>query len=178
VQDVLVACVDGLTGFPDAIETVFPQTQVQLCIVHLVRNSLKYVGWRDRKTVARDLRTIYSAPTAEAAELALEAFAEKWNGRFPPIARLWRAAWEHVIPLFAFPAPIRKVIYTTNAIESLNASLRNVIQKRGAFPNGDAVRKVLYLAIQRVAVRWNRPLADWPAALSQFAMMFPGRVTM
>jgi putative transposase len=178
VQDVLVACVDGLSGFPDAIETVFPQTQVQLCIVHLVRNALKYVGWKDRKAVARDLRTIYTASTAEAAELALEGFAAKWDGRFPSISKQWRAVWENVIPLFAFPAPIRKVIYTTNAIESINASLRSVIQKRGAFPNGDAVRKVLYLAIQKASARWTRPVADWPAALNHFAMLFPGRVTV
>lgn len=178
VQDVLVACVDGLTGFPDAIATVFPQTQVQLCVVHQVRNSLKYVGWKERKAVARDLRVIYTAPTAEAAELGLEAFAEKWDPRFPTIAKQWRAAWENIIPFFAFPAPIRKVIYTTNAIESINASLRKVIQKRGAFPNGDAVRKVLYLAIQKASVRWTRPLADWPAALNHFAMLFPGRVTV
>jgi len=178
VQDVLVACVDGLTGFPDAIATVFPQTQVQLCIVHQVRNSLKYVGWKDRKAVARDLRAIYTAPTAEAAEITLEEFAAKWDARFPSITKQWRSAWEYIVPLFAFPAPIRKVIYTTNAIESINASLRGVIQKRGAFPNGDAVRKVLYLAIQRVSVRWTRPVADWPAALNHFAMLFPGRVTV
>lgn len=176
VQDVLVACVDGLTGFPDAIATVFPRTQVQLCIVHLVRNSLKYVGWKDRKAVARDLRAVYSAPTAEAAELALESFAEKWDARFPTIAKQWRSAWEHIVPLFAFPAPVRKVIYTTNAIESINASLRSVIQKRGAFPNGDSVRKVLYLAIQKASVRWTRPVADWAAALNHFALLFPGRV--
>lgn len=178
VQDVLVACVDGLKGFPDAIATVFPQTQVQLCIVHLVRNSLRYVGWKDRKAVARDLRLIYTAPTEEAAAAALEAFAEKWDARFPSIAKLWRAAWVNVIPLFAFPAPIRKVIYTTNAIESINASLRNVIQKRGAFPNADAVRKVLFLAIEKASARWTRPVLDWVAALNHFAIMFPGRVAV
>ncbi len=160
VQDVLVACIDGLTGFPDAIATVFPQTQVQLCIVHLVRNSLKYVGWKDRKAVARDLRAIYTAPTADAAELALEGFDEQWTARFPSIARLWRAAWQHVIPFFAFPAPIRKVIYTTNAIESINASLRSVIHKRGAFPDGDAVRKVLYLAIADLRGHGGRRRAE------------------
>jgi transposase-like protein len=135
VRDILIACVDGLKGFPEAIENLFPQTQVQLCIVHMVRNSLRYVSWKERKAIARDLRTIYAAPTAEAAEQALEAFAARWDKRFPSISKSWRENWQRVIPFFAYPPEIRKAIYTTNAIESINATLRKVTRKRGAFPD-------------------------------------------
>jgi putative transposase len=176
VQDILIACVDGLRGFPDAIGVLYPRTEVQLCIVHLIRNSLRYVNWKERKAVARDLRTIYGAPTAEAAEAALEAFARKWDGRFPSISQSWRSRWEHVIPFFAYPPEIRKVIYTTNAIESINASIRKVTKKRGAFPTPDSLRKVLYLAIRKASERWSRPVKDWPAALNHFAIVFEGRV--
>lgn len=176
VRDILIACVDGLKGFPEAIENLFPQTEVQLCIVHMVRNSLRYVSWKERKRVAQDLRAIYTAPTEEAALEALNAFAAKWDGRFPSISKSWRERWEHVIPFFAYPAEIRKVIYTTNAIESIQASLRKVTKKRGAFPNPEAVRKVLYLAVQRASARWSRPIKDWPAALNHFALVFEGRV--
>jgi putative transposase len=176
VRDILIACVDGLKGFPEAIENLFPQTQVQLCIVHLVRNSLRYVSWKERKVIALALRAIYAAPTAEAAEQALEAFARRWDGRFPSISKSWRENWQRVIPFFAYPPEIRKVIYTTNAIESINASLRKVTRKRGAFPNPDSVRKVLYLAIQRAAARWSRPIKDWAAALNHFSIVFEGRV--
>ena len=176
VQDILIACVDGLKGFPEAIETAFPKTEVQLCIVHLVRNSLKYVSWKERKEVARDLRAIYGAPTVEAAEEALEAFALKWDPRFPSISKSWRSRWENVIPFFSYPAEIRKAIYTTNAIESINSSIRKVTKKRGAFPTPDSVRKVLYLAIQKASQRWNRPIKDWPAALNHFTIVFEGRV--
>jgi len=176
VEDILIACVDGLKGFPEAIETVFPKTQVQLCIVHLIRHCLKYVSWKDRKAVARDLRAIYSATNAETAEQALEAFALKWDARFPSISKSWRSRWENVIPFFSYPAPIRKVIYTTNAIESVNASLRKVTKKRGAFPTTDSVRKVLYLAIQNATARWTRPINDWPAALNYLTIVFEGRV--
>ena len=176
VRDILIACVDGLKGFPDAIENLYPQTQVQLCIVHMVRNSLRYVSWKERKAIARDLRSIYAAPTAEAAEQALEAFAARWDKRFPSISRSWRENWQRVIPFFAYPPEIRKVIYTTNAIESINASLRKVTRKRGAFPNPDSVRKVLYRAIQKAAARWSRPIKDWAAALNHFSIVFEGRV--
>lgn len=176
VRDILIACVDGLKGFPDAIENLYPQTQVQLCIVHMVRNSLRYVSWKERKIIALDLRKIYAAPTAEAAEQALEAFARRWDGRFPSICRSWRDQWQRVIPFFSYPPEIRKVIYTTNAIESINASLRKVTRKRGAFPNPDSVRKVLYLAIQKASERWARPIKDWVAALNHFTMVFEGRV--
>lgn len=176
VRDILVACVDGLKGFPEAIENLYPQTQVQLCIVHMVRNSLRYVSWKERKIIALDLRKIYAAPTAEAAEQALEAFARRWDGRFPSISRSWRDHWQRVIPFFGYPPEIRKVIYTTNAIESINAQLRKVTRKRGAFPNPDSVRKVLYLAIQKASERWARPIKDWVAALNHFTMVFEGRV--
>lgn len=177
VRDILIACVDGLKGFPDAIENQYPRTLVQLCIVHMVRNSLRYVSWKDRKVIAAALRAIYTAPTAEAAEMALEAFAAKWDAKFPTISRSWRENWQRVIPFFSFPPEIRKVIYTTNAIESINATLRKVTRKRGAFPNPDSVKKVLYLAIMKASERWARPVRDWVAALNHFTMVFEGRVT-
>jgi putative transposase len=176
VQDILIACVDGLKGFPEALETVYPRTQVQLCMVHLVRNSLRYVSWKERRAVARDLRTIYAAATAEAAAEALDAFEAKWSGRFPSIGPIWRRNWDRVIPFFAYPPPIRKVIYTTNAIESLNFSLRKVTRKRGAFPSPESIRKVLFLGIKKASERWNRPLADWPKALNHLAIVFEGRI--
>ncbi len=176
VQDMLIAAVDGLTGFPDAIASVFPQTQVQLCIVHMVRGSLRYVSWKERKLVARDLRAIYQAPTLEAAETALAAFEACWDARFPMIGRRWRAHWAHLTPLFDYPPEIRKVMYTTNAIESVNAQLRKVNKKRGVFPSPDSVRKVLYLAIMKASERWTRPVQDWNAALNHFALIFPDRV--
>lgn len=177
VKDIFVACVDGLKGFPDAIESLYPQTQVQLCMVHMVRNSLRYVSSRERKAIATDLRMIYAAPTIEAAEEALEAFAAKWDARFPSISASWRANWQRVIPFFGYPPAIRKVIYTTNAIESINATLRKVTRKRGAFPNAESVRKVLYLAIMKASERWSRPIRDWVAALNHFTILFEGRVT-
>lgn len=176
VRDMLIASVDGLTGFPDAIEAVFPKTQVQLCIVHMVRNSLRYVAWKERKAVARDLRAIYQAPTLEAAETALADFEERWDERFPMISRSWRANWTNLTPFFDYPPEIRKVMYTTNAIESMNAQLRKVTKKRGAFPGPDAVRKVLYLAMMKASERWTRPVQNWPAALNHFALVFPDRI--
>jgi len=178
VRDILIACVDGLTGFPDAIQSEFPKTEVQLCIVHLVRNSLRYVSWKERKIVARDLRTIYTASTAEAAWAALETFAERWDDRFPTISRSWRDRWEQVIPFFGYPPEIRKVIYTTNAIESIQSQLRRVTRQRGAFPTPESVKKVLYLAVRKISERWNRPIKDWPAALNHFAIVFEGRITL
>ena len=164
----------GVAG--QAIENLYPQTQVQLCIVHMVRNSLRYVSWKERKAIALALKTIYAAPTAEAAEQALEAFAQRWDRRFPSISKSWRENWQRVIPFFAYPPEIRKVIYTTNAIESINATLRKVTRKRGSFPNPDSVRKVLYLAIQKASEHWARPIRDWVAALNHFTLMFEGRV--
>jgi putative transposase len=176
VRDILIACMDGLKGFPEAVESVFPQTQIQLCIVHMVRNSLRYVTWKERRAVAADLKAIYAAPTVEAAEDALEAFEGTWDARFPQISKSWRQNWQNVIPFFAYPADIRKVIYTTNAIESINSSLRKVTKKRGAFPSPESVRKVLYLAIQRAAARWTMPISDWALALNYFSIVFAGRI--
>ena len=176
VRDILIACVDGLTGFPEAIESEFPKTQVQLCIVHMVRNSLRYVSWKERKFVAKDLRAIYTAATVESARSALESFSEKWDTRFPTISRSWRERWEQVIPFFAYPPEIRKVIYTTNAIESIQSQLRRVTRQRGAFPTPESVKKVLYLAIDKISDRWSRPIKDWVAALNHFSIVFEDRI--
>lgn len=176
VRDILIAAVDGLTGFPEAIASVFPKTEVQLCVVHLVRNALRYVPWKHRKAVARDLRAIYTAATAEAAEQALDAFEATWGAAYPMAVKAWRGRWENVVPFYGYPEPIRKVIYTTNAVESLNAQLRKVTKKRGAFPTDDSVRKVLYLAITRAARRWTLPIQDWSTALNFFSIRFEGRV--
>jgi putative transposase len=176
VADIFIACVDGLTGFPKAIETVFPQAQVQLCIVHQVRASLNYVSWKQRKAVAADLQLIYRASTAEDAYFNLEAFAEKWDGAYPTISQMWRRNWEHLTPFFAYPADIRKVIYTTNAIESLNMSLRKVIKTRGSFPNQEAALKLLFLALEHIAKKWTMPVQNWKAALQRFAILLGDRV--
>ncbi len=176
VADIFIACVDGLTGFPKAIETVFPQAQVQLCIVHQVRASLNYVSWKQRKAVAADLKSIYRSNTAEDAFFNLEAFAEKWDGAYPTISQMWRRNWEHLTPFFAYPADIRKVIYTTNAIESLNMSLRKVIKTRGSFPHPEAALKLLFLALEHIAKKWTMPVQDWKAALQRFAILLGDRV--
>lgn len=176
VQDIFIACVDGLKGFPEAIETVFPHTQVQLCLVHMVRNSLKYVSWKQRKEVAADLKTIYQAPTAEQAEMELMAFEEKWDETHPSISQSWRKNWERITPFFAYSPEIRKVIYTTNAIESLNMSLRKVTKNRGSFPNDEAMLKLLYLALNNIAKKWTLPIRDWKAALNRFSILFGDRM--
>jgi putative transposase len=176
VKDIFIACVDGLKGFPEAIESVFPQTTVQLCIVHLVRHSLNYVGWQQRKDVARDLRSIYTAATVAAAEQSLDEFSLKWDAKFPMLAKSWRNNWERVIPFFAYPPEIRKVIYTTNAIESLNMSLRKVTKARGSFPHDEAVFKLLYLALRNIEKRWTKPVQHWKEALNLFAIIFADRL--
>jgi putative transposase len=176
VQDIFIACVDGLKGLPQAIETVFPKAQVQLCIVHLVRNSLNYVSWKERKTVAADLKPIYRAATSEDAWQQLEAFSEKWDGRYPSISQIWRRNWDQVSPFFAYPAEIRKVIYTTNAVESLNMSLRKVIKTRGSFPTEEAALKLLFLGLERASKKWTRPVQDWKAALNRFAILYEDRL--
>ena len=176
LQDIFIACCDGLSGFPEAIETVYLKAQVQLCIVHMVRNSLTYVSWKDRKEVARDLKAIYQAATFEQAEMNLEIFASIWDTKYPTISRLWRKHWDHLTPFFAFPEDIRKVIYTTNAIESLNRGLRKIIKTRGAFPSDDAVSKLLYLALGNLSKRWARPIVHWTAAINQFVIMYEDRV--
>ena len=178
MQDCFIACVDGLKGLPEAIETVFPKTQVQLCIVHKVRSSLKYVNWKQRRAVAADLRAIYGAPTLDEAQRALERFEGAWDAHFPVISRSWRADWTRLTVMFDYPAPIRKVIYTTNAIESLNYSLRKVLKQRGSFPNDEAIMKVLYLALSRIARKWTMPIANGKAALNQFVIMFDDRVIL
>jgi putative transposase len=176
VKDIFIACVDGLKGFPEAIESVFPQTTVQLCIVHLVRHSLNYVSWQQRKEVARDLRLIYTAATVRTAEQSLEEFSLKWDAKFPMLAKSWRRNWERVIPFFAYPPEIRKVIYTTNAIESLNMSLRKVTKARGSFPHDEAVFKLLYLALRNIEKRWTKPVQHWKAALNLLAIVFADRL--
>jgi putative transposase len=176
VTDIFIACVDGLKGFPEAIESVFPRTEVQLCIVHLVRHSLNYVGWKQRKEVANDLKSIYTAATDIEAEQRLAEFGLKWDGKFPMITKSWRGNWTRVIPFFAHPPEIRKVIYTTNAIESLNMSLRKVTKARGSFPNDDAVSKLLYLALRNIAKKWTMPVHTWKDALNRFAIIYENRL--
>lgn len=175
VKDIFIACVDGLKGFPQAIEAMFPQAQVQTCIVHLVRASLNYVGWKERKEVAADLKTVYRAATAEEAEQRLAQFAAKWDNRFASIAALWRRQWQQVIPFFAFPAEIRKVIYTTNAVESLNMSLRKALKPRMAFPSEEAALKVMYLALRNLIRKWEQ-VRDWKAALNCFTVLWQDRI--
>lgn len=174
VADILIAVVDGLKGFPEAINTVFPKAMVQTCIVHLIRNSLSFVSWKDRKAILPSIKAIYHAENADAALLRLEDFEAEWGKRYPAIGAAWRRAWEHVIPFFAFAPEIRKMIYTTNAVEALNRSLRKIIKTRGSFPNDEAAMKLLYLAIRNAGVNWRRPVA-WTAAMGQFAIQFGER---
>jgi len=175
--DILIAVVDGLKGFPEAIGAAFPETIVQTCIVHLIRNSLAFVSWKDRKVIMPDLKAIYRAENAEGARDRLADFEAAWGARYPAIGESWRRAWEHVIPLFAFPPDIRKMIYTTNAVESLNRSLRKIIKTRGSFPNDEAAMKLLYLAIQNAGIHWRRPI-EWTAAMGQFAILFGDRFAL
>jgi len=177
VQDVLIACIDGLTGFAEAIETVFPQAQVQLCIVHMLRNSLRYVSWRDRKEVARDLAGVYRAASEQQAELALEQFAQKWDDRYHLISKQWRQKWMYIATFFNYPESIRRAIYTTNAIESLNSVLRMAIQRRRVFPTDRSAVKVLWLAAERAAKKWTMPVKEWRPAINHFAIVFGERIT-
>lgn len=176
VKEIFIACVDGLKGFPEAIESVFPKTQVQLCIVHMVRHSLNYVSWKQRKEVADDLKTIYQAPSVEMAALNLDIFASKWDASHPTIAKSWRNNWERIIPQFSYPTEIRKAIYTTNSIESLNMSLRKVTKNRGHFPSDDAMFKLLYLALRNISKKWTMPIKEWKSALNQFSIIFEDRM--
>ena len=179
VKDILIAVVDGLKGFPEAINAAFPQTLVQTCIVHLLRNALAYVSWQDRKQVVAALKPIYKAPTADAALVALDEFeAGPWGKKYPAIAPIWRRQWDQVIPFFAFPEEVRKIIYTTNAIESLNSTLRTAIRSRGHFPNDEAATKLLYLALRGVSRKWKNAQREWTAAMTQFAMMFGDRFSV
>ena len=175
LKDIFIACCDGLTGFADAIEAVFPKTQVQLCIVHMVRNSLSYVSYKDRKAVAADLRLVYTSSTEAEAEQQLVEFAEKWDKQYPTISRSWMNHWTRVIPFFAFPQEIRRAIYTTNAIESLNMTLRKVIKNHRAFPTDESALKVVYLAMHHIAKKWTMPISNWKPALNRFAIMYEER---
>jgi len=176
VKDIYLACVDGLKGFPQAIESVFPKAQVQLCIVHMIRASLNYVTWKDRKTVVADLKAIYKAATADEAERQLSEFEEKWKKKYPAISRLWREHWERVIPFFAFPEEVRKIVYTTNAVESLHMSLRKIIKTRGSFPTEEAAFKLLYLALLRVVEKWDT-VQHWKQMLSYLDTMCGDRIS-
>ncbi len=176
VKDILIACVDGLKGFPEAINTAFPDTHVQLCIVHMVRNSMKYVPWKDYKAVCADLKLIYRSSTEEEAILELDRFAESWDGKYPKISQSWQSNWENINPLFMYPASIRKVIYTTNAIESLNSVIRKAVKKRKLFPSDEAAKKVIYLAIREASKKWTMPIRDWKPALNWFIIEFEERL--
>ena len=176
VKDMLIACVDGLKGFPEAIESVYPETQVQLCVVHMVRNSLRFVPWKDKKAVVADLKTIYTATNAEVAKESLNAFRTKWDEKYPTIADSWERNWEGLVPFLSYPDYIRKAIYTTNAIESLNRSLRKISKNRGSFPNDESALKLLYLALRNISKKWTMPIRLWKQALNQFVILFPGRL--
>ena len=176
VRDILIACVDGLKGFPDAINTAYPETHIQLCIVHMVRNSMKFVPWKDYKPVAADLKEIYQSATEEEALLALDQFSRTWDEKYPQISRSWRAHWHNLNTLFNYPEDIRKAIYTTNAIESLNSVIRKAIKKRKLFPTDDSAKKVIYLAIRDASKRWTMPIRNWKLALNRFMIEFEDRL--
>lgn len=175
VKDLFIASIDGLKGLPEAIETVFPEVEVQLCIVHMIRNSIKYVNWKDRKEVCKDLKEVYSAATEDEASQKLEEFGQKWDAKYPTIRKKWVNNWDRIIPFFDYPEEIRKVMYTTNAIESINRSIRKVIKAKGAFPNDRAIFKILYLALNNASKKWTMPIKDWKAVLNFFAIKFEGR---
>jgi transposase-like protein len=172
VQDILIACMDGLTGFPEAVRAVYPETRVQLCIVHMIRNSAKYVSYKDLRKLCADLKMIYSAPSEEAGRAALEEFGEKWNKKYPMICQSWEQHWHDLCEFFKYPYEIRRAIYTTNAIESLNFQLRKVTKNRSIFSTDDAIMKILYLAIRNASQKWTMPIHNWGEALNQFAIEF------
>ncbi len=176
LKDIFIACVDGLKGFPEAIESVFPATQVQVCIVHMIRNSIQYVSYKDRKKLVTDLKTIYQAVTEDQALDALTALEQKWDSRYPMISKSWRNNWTRLSPFFAYPAEIRRAIYTTNAIESLNNSLRKVTKNRGAFPTDEAAIKLLYMALRNVMKKWTMPIRNWGTAINQMSIIFEDRI--
>lgn len=178
LQDILIACTDGLTGFSEAIEATFPEAVHQTCIVHQLRASTRYVAWKDRRAVLADLKPIYTAASDEAAKEALDTFREKWASKYPLVGDSWESNWEKIVPFLAFPPEIRKVIYTTNAIESINRQLRKVLKTKGHFPNDDAVMKILFLALQNAAKKWTMPIRNWSLALHQFSIHFPGRLAI
>ena len=176
VKDILIACVDGPKGFPDAINTAFPETQIQLCIVHMVRNSVKYVPWKDYKPVTADLKSIYQSATEDEALLALDQFSDRWDDKYPQISKSWRAHWHNLNTLFSYPEDIRKAIYTTNAIESLNSVIRKAVKKRKLFPTDDSALKVVYLAIREASKKWTMPIRNWKLALNRFMIEFEDRL--
>ena len=176
VQDIFIACVEGLKGFPEAIESVYPQTAVQLCLVHMVRHSLNYVSWKMRKAVAADLRSVYAATTLEAARAALDAFEQQWGSDYPPIVQSWRRNWDRITPFFDYPPEVRRIIYTTNAIESVNMSLRKITKNRGSFPSDEALLKLFYLALNNIAKRWTMPVQNWKPVLNRFTIQFGERM--
>jgi len=176
VQDIFIACVDGLKGFPEAIESVYPQTAVELCLVHMVRHSLNYVSWKMRKAVAADLRSVYAATTLEAARAALDAFEQQWGSDYPPIVQSWRRNWDRITPFFDYPPEVRRIIYTTNAIESVNMSLRKITKNRGSFPSDEALLKLFYLALNNIAKRWTMPVQNWKPVLNRFTIQFGERM--
>lgn len=176
LEDILIACVDGLKGFPEAIQAEYPQTKVQLCIVHMIRNSLRYVSWKDYKAVTADLKPVYQSATESQARQALLAFAERWDGQYPQIARSWDRHWDNLITLFEYPPAIRKVIYTTNAIESLNSVIRKATKRRKLFPSDQSALKVAFLAIQQASKKWTMPIRDWKPALNRFIIEFGDRL--
>lgn len=178
VQDILIACVDGLKGFPDAIAVEFPQTRVQLCIVHMVRNSLRYVSWKDYKAVTAALKTIYQSPTEDQALSNLELFGRAWDSLYPQISKSWTAHWANLRTIFEYPPEIRKAIYTTNAVESLNSVIRAATKRRKVFPTDDSARKVVYLAIEQASRKWTMPIQNWKMALNRFVLEFGERVTV
>jgi len=178
LKDTLIAAVDGLTGFPEAINAIFPDAEVQLCMVHMVRNSVKYISYKDRKAVTSDLKEIYLAPSEEAAGNALDRFGEKWDGKYPTISRSWRNRWNEVIPFMKFSPEIRKAIYTTNAIESVNYNLQRNLKTRQSFPNDEAAMKLLFMILRRISKKWTMPIRNWAGALNQFALIYGDRVPL
>ena len=178
VNDILIAAVDGLTGFPDAINAVFPKAEVQLCMVHMVRNSVKYISYKDRKAVTADLKEIYLAPSEEAATSALDRFSEKWDKKYPAISKSWRSRWTEVIPFMKFSPEIRKAIYTTNAIESINYNLQRNLKTRQSFPNDESAMKLIFMILQRISKKWTMPIRNWGEALNQFAVIYGDRVPL
>jgi transposase-like protein len=178
VKDILLAAVDGLTGFPDAIAAVFPKTEVQLCIVHMVRNSVRFVPYKDRKAVTAGLKTIYLSPSAELASEALEEFANIWDKKYPMISKSWRSRWTEIIPFFKFSPEIRKAVYTTNAIESVNYTIQKIIKHRQSFPNDEAAMKLIFIGLKNISRKWTMPIRDWGAALNQFAIIYGDRVPL
>ena len=178
IQDILIACIDGLKGFPEAIESVFPDTDIQLCIVHMIRNSVRFVSWKDRKNITSDLKNIYRASTETEGKKQLDIFARKWDKQYPTISKSWYDNWDNLKTFFDFPDYIRKVIYTTNAVESINMSLRKVTKTRGSFPNDKAVYKMMYLAFQNISKKWTMPMQNWHQAINQFAIKYSDRVNL